>query len=166
MKTNQIASVSLAGITGEKESTRAVLSGGRLYAMGERGIRVFNAWDGDAIAAWGWPASLEEYRKRILVDNSGSPQPGQPSESYSVWQGLISPHDSTLTYCLPVRDLIEGDTLYSLVGENAVVALREASSTGAVDAPEAEPKSEPKPSPTPSPAEAPVNLPVPPSSNQ
>ena len=161
LKTNQIASVSLAGITGEKESTRAVLSGGRLYAMGERGIRVFNAWDGDAIAAWGWPASLEEYRKRILVDNSGRPQPGQPSESYSVWQGLISPHDSTLTYCLPVRDLVEGDTLYSLVGENAVVALREASSTEAVDAP----KSEPKPSPTPSPAEAPVNLPVPPSSN-
>ena len=32
---------------------------------------------------------------------------------------------SAFPYCLPIRDLVAGDTLYALIGDGAVAALRQ-----------------------------------------
>ena len=134
LDSGKTVALSLEGLQSEKLPLRAVLSGGRLYAIGDTGIRVFNAWSAETIAAWSWPVHFSAYRDRQL---GGEPRMAE-EEVATVWQGMIRPGFTTVSYCLPVRDVVEGDTLYTLVGDGAVAALR---STG--DTPRAQP--EPKP---------------------
>ncbi len=112
------AFVSLESITTGETPARAVLSGGRLYAIGDSGVKVVNAWSGDTIADWGWTEAFDRYRQRLAIAPSGAAQ--------AVWQGTIQPGPTAVSYCLPMRDLVEGDTLFTLVGDRAVVAWRSA----------------------------------------
>ena len=118
---SSVASLSSAG-----EEIRAVLGGGRLYVIGDKGIRVINAFDGDVIGAWSWPESLVAYRERLRLAEANPMESANADPGFPVWQGVVRTDLSAFPYCLPLRDLAAGDTLFALIGDGAVVALRSA----------------------------------------
>ncbi len=112
--------LAVGGLRNGDAPVRAVLSGGRLYAIGDEGVRAFNAWSGDTIAAWNWPAHFSAYRDRILGDEPAVAD----GEASTVWQGTIRPGVTAVAYCLPIRDRVDGETLFALIGDRAVAAIR------------------------------------------
>ncbi|MCB1229097.1 MAG: PQQ-binding-like beta-propeller repeat protein [Verrucomicrobiae bacterium] len=152
LSSGRSSTLSLAPIQGEGKSARAVLSGGRVYAIGDSGIRVHNAWSGELIAAWQWPPDLQSYRNRLAKNDSAGGISGNPDDQrLDVWQGMIRPGVTAVSYCLPIRDLVDRDTLFALAGDSAVVALRNLEET-----PKAKPQTEaPAAQPQPSPAAPP-----------
>lgn len=105
------------------DSARALLSGGRIYVIGSAGVRIYHAHQGSRIGGWAWPGSVATYRGQhpelvAAVPADAESPPGR------VWQGHVDSAAATPAYCLPVRDRVSGDTLFAILGETTVVALR------------------------------------------
>ncbi|MCP5550980.1 MAG: PQQ-binding-like beta-propeller repeat protein [Akkermansiaceae bacterium] len=123
--------VLLGSTLGEKE-TRGLLSGSRLYLMGDRGVLVLNARTGSRIATFSWPEAMLSYADRQglemgrgqVPETSGARAATAPVVE-RVWQGVVPRNPGAPPYCFPFRDRVRGDRLFVLLGNSRVAALRD-----------------------------------------
>lgn len=105
------------------QTARALLSGGRLYVIGAAGVRIYHAHQGNRMGGWDWPKAVAAYRGQHPELVAAVPTDAE-FPPIRAWQGHVDSAAAMPAYCLPVRDRVSGDTLFAILGETTVVALR------------------------------------------
>jgi len=114
--------VSLDGIAGEGGVSSVIHSGGRLYAIGDAGVLVLNAFSGGAITKLEWPDSLQVYRHGL---------PGEWHDQVAkrrLWQGGVFGGSGRPLTCIgdSRRATVANQRLYVTMSPGSFVALEEA----------------------------------------
>jgi len=114
--------VSLEEIAGEAGVSSVILRGGRLYAIGEMGVLVLNAFSGGVITRLEWPDALQAYRHSL---------PGEWQDQVAkrrVWQGGVFGGAGRPLTCIndDRRTAVSNQRLYVTMSPGSFVALDEA----------------------------------------
>ncbi len=117
-----VDAVLLDEIAGEEGVSSVILSSGRLYAIGDAGVLVLNAFSGGVITKLEWPDALQVYRHSL---------PGEWQEQVAkrrVWQGGVFGGSGRPLTCIGDgrRATVLNQRLYVTMSPGSFVALDEA----------------------------------------
>ena len=117
-----VDAVLLDEVAGEAGISSVILSGGRLYAIGDAGVLVLNAFSGGVITKLDWPDALQAYRHSL---------PGEWQDQVArrrVWQGGVYGGSGRPLTCIGDgrRAAVLNRRLYVTVSAGSFVALDEA----------------------------------------
>lgn len=118
-----VDAISLDEIGAEAGVSSVILSGGRLYAIGDAGVLVLNAFSGGVITKLEWPDALQVYRHTL------SGEWRDQVAQRRVWQGGVFGGSGRPLICIgdDRRATVSNRRLYVTMSPGSFVALDEAS---------------------------------------